>query len=294
MAVGDASGPQAPGPGLVVVNGNVTQVRDTTTLTSIACPQANYCIAVGLGTGPVIGRLVVITDGQPGPTTSFDSYPDAIGCGSATSCWVTGSTDAFTIARLVHVVNGQITQTLSFKGIHFATFDTDAFGISPPACSSANSCIIVGATHQHRGPGLVFSLDGGRLTTLGKIPAAIALSGLACTSSNSCTAVGYRHYDGVVVTVKNDKLSSVRTLKGIGKLHQLACQSADLCYVFGNKSLRFGKRASFVLPIVHGKPANVRAIKPFIRGVFCTSKLCLAAGTAHYGAETGGVLFRLT
>jgi hypothetical protein len=279
VAVG-SSAPPIPSIGAVVVNGHVIQVPGIV-LTSVACPRENFCLAVGYGGG---GKLVPIVDGKPGTPTTFNTpYPVAIGCGSPDSCWITGDWGGYGGARLVHVVNGKVVRTMTFRHLFFTTPSDDG-AVGAPACWSANSCIIVGTSSPGLptslrpplpadGQGLVFSLANGKLKTVGRVPAAAALSGLACTSPSFCTIVGYGRGTDIVLTMRNDRLGPVRRLPRTGSRSGflssvlLACRSADSCYAFGPSwafNYALGRKWEFtrIVSISRGKPGRARDITP--------------------------------
>jgi hypothetical protein len=278
---------------VIVVNGRVKPVHGIYYFTGVACPKKNFCIAVGFA--PLVGKIVPITNGEPGPITNFNTVPNAIGCGSADSCWVTGSWNASYRARLVHLVNGKVVQQMSFTDRYFAP---EGAVISPPVCSSANSCILVGEQRLHRGPGEVFSLKNGKLRTLEKVPGTNGLSGIACTPSGSCTIVGFRRSGGVVLTLANGRFGPARPLPhGLGGYRPgisdptvlVGCRSAGRCYAVG----RAGSR-SVVVPITRGRPGTEQTIEPVISGVSCASRECVIAGRkpANSAPDWIGELFR--
>lgn len=288
VAVGQIFG--ADPEGVVVVGRAVSRVPGTYDLLGVACPSANVCYAVGYGYLGA-GRIVTITDGKPGPVRSFDSNPVAIGCGSTTSCWVTASWKAFTEARLVHVVNGNVTETLTFDHRHFVT-PTQLSSVSPPACSSATSCILVGTTTYQHGSGLVFSLDDNKLRTIGEVRGTTALSGLACSSTVVCTIDGYGRRGVALLALKNGSLGAVRWVPGLDGLHYgvspttLACRSNDRCYLFGLEGSK-----SVIVPVDHGVPGSARRIGPFINRAFCSAASCVAAGRAAWSGPSRALLF---
>jgi hypothetical protein len=278
--------------------GSAHEVAGTQALLHVACPKANYCIAVGYS--PVSGAsghaiFVVFNHGKAGAVHDLGIGGAAsIGCGSSSSCWVPGldcsANGATCTNKVVHLVDGTVEKVYSEQGTY--SFYAGEGGGATPACSSATSCILAGTAKPGTGPGLLFSLNDGKVKITHRVPAVTAISGLDCTSKTYCTILGYKtsgtgrtateHSE--VLTLSSGKLGTAHAVDGVN-LFPLACRAADACFAFGFKQVK--PYAPVVVPIDRGKPGSPQKIQPSILGATCTSKSCLGVGSE--GQQAGAV-----
>jgi hypothetical protein len=281
--------------------GTAHLVAGTQALLHVACPKANYCIAVGDVFSGTTNKAeyVVINHGQAGAVRQLGIQGAAsIGCGSSSSCWVPGadcSANGSTCTnRVVHLVDGTVEKVYSEQGTY--SFYAGEGGGATPACSSATSCILAGTAKPGTGPGLLFSLNDGKVKVTHRVSAVTAISGLDCTSKTYCTILGYKtsgtgrtateHSE--VLTLSSGKLGTAHAVDGVN-LFPLACRAADACFAFGFKRVK--PYGPVVVPIDRGKPGSPQKIQPSILGATCTSKSCLGVGSEGQHPNQAGAVF---
>jgi hypothetical protein len=280
--------------------GTAHQVSGTTDLSRVFCPKDNYCIATGSSFTASSQRsvFVVIDHGVAGKLHDLGVDGAAsIGCGSANSCWVFGDdytpTGSKITPMLVHLVDAKVAKTVTLTGSY--SFSAGETGGATPFCSSATSCITVGTSGFQNGTGLIFSMSGGKVKILHRVPGTSALSGLFCTSESFCRMVGYtlsgESETGDVVTLGSH---------GVGKVHSvhlnlfpLACANSKSCFTFGSQ-YKNGKITDFVIPIDKGVPGTPEKTDSGVSAATCQRTLCLGAGLVGSFPHGEGSVFTFT
>jgi hypothetical protein len=192
---------------------------------------------------------------------------------------------------LAHIVDGKLAKTYRPKGTY--SFSAGEVGGATPYCSSANSCILAGTANYATGPGLILSMDGGKVTIAHKISQMSAVSGLDCTSKSYCTLVGYGggSTPGKVAALASGKVGKVTSVNA--NLYPVACVSARSCFTFGNQ--RSGAHnQSLVIPIDHGKPGAPEKIGANVVTATCQGTRCLGLGSGGSYPNVEGTVFTFT
>jgi hypothetical protein len=287
--------------------GAVHSVAGTEGLYHVACPKANFCIAVGrsgVPGSPAAPKEVYvdISHGKAGPLHTLGGMTEvsSIGCGSSNSCWVPGAQCTSATActpKVAHIVNGMFEKAYTETGSYsFSTgpVDTEDGDRGPtPACFSATSCILAGASNVNdlgKSSGLILSLNNGTVKITHRVNAVSLIRGLDCTAKNYCTLVGDNPSSSAsseVLTLSGGKLGAPGSLNA--SVGPLVCRSASACFAFGSEQSEYE-----IVPIDHGKPGAPERIPsenghPDIYAATCTTKLCVGAGTVgQYPARVEG------
>jgi hypothetical protein len=170
-------------------------------LTSVACPTANRCLAVGSsGAAPGSGLLLESSDGgatwqldPSGPTVPVGAggLPgDAIACPSASNCLLGGNAPSYSAdagtswqpGALPEVAGGPV-PPVEFPG-----------GIATMACASATNCVLDSVPSLYtRDAGATWQLSSAPIAALG--PGGAAATGtlsdtVSCGTAGDCVAVG--------------------------------------------------------------------------------------------------------
>lgn len=230
----------------------------------------------------------------------------AIACGSPTSCWATGESTNLRQALVVNIVNSKIGRTYFLNGIYAGAFFGPS-GNSPnvgtaygptPSCSSATSCVVVGATGpfygKTQGEGLVVTLADGRIHTKTTVAGTAQLTGIGCQSATTCVADGEPRgpvvpaLPGRLVSIINGHPTDVVTTTASGTdAHQLSgitCASATSCYAVSQGGLVVtvspgSPPSATVITAIGGAPTVANAgFDGGFDGISCNATSCVAAG----------------
>ena len=266
--------------------GTVHQVSGTSVLNRVACPKTNYCIAVGYIFGANQQAVyVVIRHGKAGSVHDLGMQSVAsIGCGTSSSCWVPGAdlpkSGTSSIPMVVHLVDGKVAKTYTLKGSY--NFSAGETGGATPACSTATRCLLAGTANFQTGPGLIFSLNNGKVTIAHRVTQTDEISELVCTSRSYCTLLGQKtsgeSQNGEVAVLASGKVGKVSSVNL--SLFPLACVSSKACFAFGS-SYNAGHSESFVVPINRGKPGSPEKIDAFVGSATCQGTMCLGVGNTQ-------------
>lgn len=306
-----AVGQGAHGGGVIVpishgVPGPTVSVPGTLGLGGVACPRANFCLATGNGTlQPSV--VVPVTNGRPGkPVPVPGVFLFALACGSPTSCWATGESSNFAHAVVVHMVNSTIVKTYVVGDVAPGAFfgpssnspnGGTAYGPTP-ACVSAISCVLVGATRPYygrtQGRGLIVHLVNGVVRTSTSVPGTAQLTGVSCVRASTCVAdgeppgsyVGLK--PGVIVGVTNGlPVHVVPTALGHDLAIQLSglwCEKTTTCFAVTRDGLLVSVGPTGTPRVLSIAPAAGAMTGPHqgspvgFDAVSCNDTSCVAAG----------------
>jgi len=198
--------------------------------------------------------VVPVTDGRPGkPLAVPDAFLFAVACGSPTSCWATGESSNFAHAVVVHIVNSIIEKTFVLGQLPPGAFfgpssntpnEGTAFGPTP-ACVSATSCVLVGATRPYygrtQGRGLIVRLVDGVVRSAATVPGTSQLLGVSCVNAVTCLADGeptgsyVSPHPGLLVGVTNGTPTHVTSTERDNvlaiQLSGVWCERTTTCFV---------------------------------------------------------------
>jgi hypothetical protein len=204
---------------------------------------------------------------------------------------VTGESANRRRALVVHVDHGQVKRVRALRGVYAGAFygpsssppGTSADSGPAPACSSASSCLAVGATRHGGGAGLIVALSNGRVRARVKVPETALLSGVACPSATDCVAVAYPPgrltsiaKPGQIVDIARGRPTQVlpadlKTARAV-QLSGVSCVTASTCYAVS--------QGGAVVTIAAGSPTAIDQApgRSAYFGVSCRATACLAAG----------------
>ncbi len=274
------------------VPGRPVAVRGTFSLGGVACPRAKFCVGVGQGLPLTTAVVVPITRGRPGrPRTIPRTLLYGIGCGSSNSCWATGEKANRRRALVVHIDHARVKRVRPLAGIYAGAFygpssvppGGSADSGPAPACSSATSCLAVGATRHGEGSGLIVTLKGGKIRARVKVPGTSLLSAVACPSATACVALGYPpgrlsslSKPGQIVDITRGSPTHVLPAK-VGTTR--AVQLSGISCVTGTSCYAISQGGAF-LTIVDGSPTAIDQApgRSAYFGLSCNATSCLAAG----------------
>lgn len=171
-------------------------------LTSVSCPAAHYCLAVGTYTQPVGYASKGIAyrwngsrwaRADPPVPPGGDSELDTVSCSSATFCVAVGSSGSKVIAYRWNGKRWAAMKAVTLKG----------FPVPSPidvSCGSPKSCLAVDAGPQLPASGMVERWNGKVWTA--SVPAAFqstletgATMGVSCASADYCVAISDELWD---------------------------------------------------------------------------------------------------
>ena len=227
--------------------------RKFAVLSSVSCPGARRCYAVGRYLGKKLLPLVEQWDGKAwsrkdGPIRStVDGAAFAsVACPNSSRCFAVGYQHKGQVTTtLVEHWNGSVWTPVASANPGGST-DTSLTAVS---CATATSCVAIGSSHSNgttrpiaeRWDGTRWSLTG----PLASAGPAARLASIACTGATNCTAVGRAVLNGTTAPLverwngarwsieasasREGALSS--SFSGIG------CSAAGGCYAVGNTEI---------------------------------------------------------
>jgi hypothetical protein len=181
-------------------------------LSSVSCPSASACVAVGSylsgGTSKVLVEALVGESWELAPAPdqgSGNNVLTGVSCSSSTSCTAVG------YYTNTSGVDRALVEDLSGSAWAQATAADEGQGaneLDSVSCPSATSCVAVGTFSSGSGvyQALVDNFAGTNWTVVTPSPDAVGVktnvfSSVSCGSSSSCFAVGYYSNGGKAVTL---------------------------------------------------------------------------------------------
>jgi hypothetical protein len=149
---------------------HVEPSNTTNVLTTISCPAASICYAIGAN-----GTILTTTNGGSTwvrHTTGTSNALTAIACPGISTCYVVGA-----LGTILTTTNGGSTWVLRSSGT-----SNNLYGIT---CTSASTCYAVGAVGT-----ILFTTNGGSSWTRQVSNTTNTLNAVVCPSSTVCYAVG--------------------------------------------------------------------------------------------------------
>jgi hypothetical protein len=247
--------------------GHITRVPNANGAFGLACPSANFCLALAQADSPATSAVVIpIRSGVPGAVEFVaDSYLASISCGSRRSCWAFGGNPRRYVGRIVHIVSGRIVHQYTVPGTM----------VGGGSCVSASRCIELGVSPGSRLK--VLTLDSGRVThtTRWTAPAPYQADGVACQSATDCVVISSASdprtgsgLGGALATVTDGRLGPLQRIKGTIAMYSLTC-SPTACFAIG------GRRGhEVVVPIVNGSVGEPIGVKLGLSVQVCGKQSC--------------------
>jgi photosystem II stability/assembly factor-like uncharacterized protein len=222
-------------------------VLGPTSLTSISCPTAGTCMAVGSTdiTSAVVGAVLVTTDGgrtwtSVGPPSGSVDL-SAVTCAAAGDCLVLASSGAGWWSASTSD-GGQVWQRTG-------NLPTGFDGASSLACNGPTQCVTVGYVTKAQGQGtgaVAVTDDGGGTWAAGTVPAGTGLlHGVACPTLLSCIAVGTTATATTDITPASSQLltstdgghtwTGLSAPAGVDDAYSIACPTTTTCITVGTR-----------------------------------------------------------
>lgn len=275
-------------------------------LTSVSCPTASFCMAVGVNAvNPgLIKPLVEMYDGKHwtlGSPTAIgsDTYFEGVDCASATFCTVVGGDAAGPLAERW---NGH-----SWR-VEAAVRARYGGGFAAVSCPSTQSCFAVGYQYfdkqavgtkvlaeRWEGPSSGWSVTSS--PSVAPYQSA-ELSAISCTSTTRCVAAGglVRDLSGDgfynLIETWNGKTwskTAVPSPAGISGLSDIACRSRSWCLAVGKGGGGPGDPAALLLKDGKWAATTVSTAGGEFTSVACRSDTsCIATG--QVSADTGALI----
>jgi hypothetical protein len=295
----------------VVAAGSVTPAtveaaaeQETRTLSSVSCPMATSCVAVGAVNGkPLIqhwnGSTWTVVFNPAGAKAG--SLAD-VSCAAVNRCVAVGSSSDQTL--LIEHWDGRKWTIKAAPGARHKT------AVGAVSCATPSSCVVVGERSITGTSGL-FALrwTGTRWASMDKpsMPTYRRLLGLSCPDTDTCVAVGWRQAPLAVGHVRPHKallhnlalvwkrgagwsaMSTPTSSQRISfeMLHDVSCPSATRCFAAGGSAPSGHRMLSW-----NGAKWSVAALPPrtqaSLSGISCsTTTSCVAVGsTTNSPAKT--------
>jgi hypothetical protein len=253
-------------------------------LTSVSCPTATQCEAVGSNALNGEGVVVTITKGSPGEPHLVDGTKSllSVSCPTSTACEAAGVGGGHGVVVPISGGTPGIPQVV--QGV--ATLQTIS-------CSSASSCLAGGR-----------AADSGAVSTgtvVHPVFATTSVNAIDCPNA-SCTSVASTSngkYNDVLVPVTAGTPGNFRVVPpGTSTFSAIACPAASSCVVVGRGVHEVkGKNApeAVVLNVSSGKPGRLLGVTGsatlLLQAVACGagSHECVAVGTNGSAAGAASV-----
>jgi len=262
------------------------------TLTSVSCPTAGECTAVG--TGGYGGQAFVVSEaagvwGTPQALTGsldVDAGLTSVSCASAGNCAAGGFYDAQPYGPLPGVgyvlvaeeTNGTWSPAQTVTGSFTTNGDIDVDTVTSVSCSSAGNCSAAGydGTFDGQSHAFVVSLVNDSWQTAVDIGGSLAveggwLSSISCRSDGNCSAVGYYldRVDDVQALVVSEVSGTWQSAQeafgplnvdGYAQLSSISCVSAGNCSAGGYYANSAGAFIGAVVTEVDGTWSSGTAV----------------------------------
>ena len=262
------------------VNGTVSGISS---LTSVACPTAKACVAVGLGTDGTTGKSAVInatTGTAKAWSGGLANDPlNAVACAATAGTCLTVADDA---VATVAAATGAMTVT--------ATPKPPAGGImalGAIACASAKACYAVG----FQGTESASKAVAFHLSAAGKVVSKATGTGrgvgaIACPAATRCLISDNESAGLAIQLLNSGKFGQSSPLPTGTYVQRIACYKASLCYALGGNTTSTGTDELFPVNPTTGAPGSKITISGFSgTGMTCISATtCLVVGFTGSGA----------
>jgi len=254
-------------------------VPGTTYLTSVACPSATTCGAVGrIGDSSAAssqGVVVTITNGIPGTAkavTGTDSFGPVV-CPSATTCVALGANSSGPV--VVIITNGIPGIPQAVQAGVSGRLDLFALG-----CSSATTCVAVGANQERSSyQAMVVAITNGIVGVPQRVQGVSQITALSCSSAGVCLAFG-KTLDSrlsLVLSITNGVVSNVTPAFAIFDMSGFACVTATNCQAVASNT----SGQAVVVPVTNGFVGIAQVVAGVTRlgSIVCpATTTCEAAG----------------
>jgi Putative Ig domain len=297
-------------------------ITNLATFSSIACPSATTCEAIGYNqSGYGTDYVVTITNGvvQSQKAVTGSSNLGSIACVSASTCYALGTSSSSQLnGLLVPISNGvpgtgtiipdypdwsSITcptavtcEAVGPDGVLTIANGVPAAPVAIPgqyalgqvSCETATTCFA--AETDEQGPPTAFVLAIASGVPVAEIPSGLPAAsyfyGIDCVSSTTCQITGKDDIgtatQGLTVTLTNGALGTVETNTSIDELGAITCPTANVCVALAS----IAAVSAGVLPITDGAIGQVTPIPSIANysDVACvTATSCISVGQGAFG-----------
>jgi hypothetical protein len=284
----------AVGAGTAGATPNVVPISGTSTLASIYCRSANWCLAVGRGT------FTISVDGQDGgvqyvpdeATEGINLY--AMACPTTADCFAVGYWNG-TVPNPPGGSDGVVVPFI-YGAVQTPIEVPAVSALNAIACTpGTTSCTAVGyetlsfTVKPYQEAALV-NLDNGNPTgAVQDLPSMYTLSGVACPSAGSCLAAGEDSSSGTgdLLAIDAGVPQTPQNVAGTYALNAITCAAAAQCWASGSST-----GSQEILPVVNGTPGTLTAVSGVsnIDSITCPSTAqCYLSGAASSGGYVAAV-----
>ena len=214
-------------------------------LSSVTCPTAMACVAVGADSSSVNGKSAVITAATgavkvwSGDLAS--APPNAVACPGTTSCLAVAND---TVAS-VKVATGAMKVTAKPK--------EPASGIvamGAVACAGTTTCYAVGFEgNQAASNAIVITLSPAGTLLADKKNTGRGSSAIACPTSTLCLMSVFTGTQELIQLLSNGKPGTSRALPADTFVQSISCFKASLCYALGGNSTASPELTNELFPL---------------------------------------------
>jgi hypothetical protein len=178
----------------VIVKAPHAQLSQQTSLSSVTCPTAKSCYAVGYYEG-LNGAINTLVEHWTGTTWASITAPTSgalttvlygVSCVSDTSCFAVGTSMSATHTKpFIIRWNGTAWSTSASPGLAYA-------GLSDISCAGPKTCFAIGSVAAQTTSTLLERWNGTKwsVIALENMPTANHLFGISCPTTTNCLAVG--------------------------------------------------------------------------------------------------------
>lgn len=230
-------------------------VSVTTGTVAVSCPSAAGCALIEQK-APTDTDVVALvnkngTQSKPiGLGAAASSQLNQIACHpTRTHCTLVGSNGS---QIYIVVLNGK---TATGSTVTLPAGE-QVSGISGLSCPTASQCYAAGALSVGgKLRGLVLSIKNGVANGRFSVPSASyeGLVSISCATATSCAAIGYSQSYSYAYVLTNGKVSHTAKAAKRVTFFGVACETAHLCEVAGDKQQKAGNPKAAIVPMHNGK-----------------------------------------
>lgn len=235
-------------------------------LSSVSCPAANDCMAVGWFLGQIPGTSAfqnfTLAETWNGSTWTVLPSPsprlpgggallNSVSCTSTTSCMAVGQTQVFHEPGGFTILHpfAESWNGTSWSVVATPTLTNTGASLNGVSCTGASNCMAVGNEGTRRNPTLFTLAEQWNGTSWQVVttpppltPGGTALNTVSCTSPGACMATGFFGFNdgtGTQLTLAEQwngtkwQIRTTRTPGSSGFLGGVACTSAVACIAVG-------------------------------------------------------------
>ena len=254
--------------------GKEVAINTATGPLGVACPAANFCLALAYDSSNT--RLLVavpVRGGVAQPPVVLPRSARSVSCGAG--CSVSHSNGVFDV---FHVVYRQIARDYVLSA-------------GRGQCVSASLCYVLSSGTQ--GPVDITTVSHSRIVRTSSQAANVIPLDMACQNATYCVVIGDAGFGinspGVLATVTDGQVGQVQRVPGSVVYETVSC-SPTICFAFFHG--KSSRPQSLMIPIINGVVGTAVITKIAMNTAVCSGNTCLGLGvTLDRGFESRIIKF---